>query len=331
MSSKLIKALIPLQFVLFFVCISKPSRSLKYHFYRDKCAGGKYEVESIVSREVKLLFEKDKSGSIAPGLLRLFFHDCFVRGCDASILLDSTPGNPAEKDASPNKPSLRESALDAVDYIKGRLEFLCPGVVSCADIIAFAARESVVLTGGPPYKVAGGRKDGIISKSAEAQLILPSPQSDLNTITAAFKNKGLTEHDMIALLGAHTIGQSHCNSFNNRLPPNPTDMDKSSVAVLQKLCSQGPNTLVNMDNDTPNKFDNNYYNYVLEHKALFSSDDALLTGRFSLPLVQKFKESPNIWFENFTIAMDNMGKLSDTDQSNRGEIRSNCRQVNSRH
>lgn len=87
----------------------------------------------------------------AASVMRFQFHDCFVNGCDASLLLDDTPNMLGEKLSLSNIDSLRD--YEVIDEVKTELERACPGVVSCADIIIMAARDAVVLTGGPSWEV----------------------------------------------------------------------------------------------------------------------------------------------------------------------------------
>lgn len=63
------------------------------------------------------------------------------QGCDGSILLDG--GDDGEKSAIPNVNSVR--GFDVIDTIKSSVESACNGVVSCADILTIAARDSVIL------------------------------------------------------------------------------------------------------------------------------------------------------------------------------------------
>ncbi|KAL0460042.1 UNVERIFIED_CONTAM: Peroxidase 60 [Sesamum latifolium] len=108
---------------------------LQVGFYRGKC--GIADVEAIVGRVVLAQFMKDTT--ITAALLRMQFHDCFVNGCDASILLD---GNNTEKTAGPN---LSVRGYEIIDAAKAAVEAICPGVVSCADIIVIATRDAVAL------------------------------------------------------------------------------------------------------------------------------------------------------------------------------------------
>lgn len=65
-----------------------------------------------------------------------------LQGCDASILLDSNQTHLAEKDGVGNALSVR--GYEVIDAAKRAVERVCPNVVSCADIIALAARDAIV-------------------------------------------------------------------------------------------------------------------------------------------------------------------------------------------
>lgn len=65
------------------------------------------------------------------------------QGCDGSVLLDDTEGLVGENIAPPILNSLR--GFEVIDSIKSNIEYVCPETVSCADILAMAARDSVVV------------------------------------------------------------------------------------------------------------------------------------------------------------------------------------------
>jgi hypothetical protein len=67
-----------------------------------------------------------------------------TQGCDASLLLDDTPTTPGEKGAGANA-GASTSGFDLIDTIKTQVEAACPATVSCADILALAARDAVNL------------------------------------------------------------------------------------------------------------------------------------------------------------------------------------------
>ena len=136
---------------------------------------------------------------VGASIVRLFFHDCFVQGCDASLLLDDAPGLRGEKNATPNKNSAR--GFEVIDAVKAAVEGCCPGVVSCADILAIAAEESVVFLGGPSWEVKMGRRDSTTASFNGAENNIPPPTSGLANLTSLFAAQGLSQKDMVALSG----------------------------------------------------------------------------------------------------------------------------------
>ncbi|KAK4369356.1 hypothetical protein RND71_013148 [Anisodus tanguticus] len=183
---------------------------LQLNFYAKSCPQAEKIIEDYVQKHIP------NAPSLAAALLRLQFHDCFVRGCDGSVLLNFTSStkNQTEKVAVPNQ-TLK--GFSFIDGVKKAVEAECPGVVSCADIVALVARDSVVVTGGPYWNVPTGRRDGRISNASEALANIPPPTSNFSSLQTSFASKGLDLKDLVLLSGAHTIGVSHCPSFSSRL------------------------------------------------------------------------------------------------------------------
>lgn len=264
----------------------------------------------------------------------MLFHDCFVQGCDASVLLDPTPANPQpEKLSPPNFQSLR--GFEVIDVAKAALEKACPSKVSCADIVAFAARDaSFFLSHGRiNYQMPSGRLDGRVSLSGEALQFLPPPFFDLPQVVANFKAKKLDEDDLVVLSGAHTVGMSHCSSFTGRLAPKTSSMAPAFAAQVMRKCQLSPNmsidptAMVMQDIVTPDRLDNRYYTNVLRRNVLFNSDAALLTSQQTAVKVLENAFIPNRWETKFARAMVKMAAIELKTAAN-GEIRKTCRVIN---
>ncbi|KAL2613579.1 hypothetical protein R1flu_025271 [Riccia fluitans] len=301
--------------------------SLSIKFYDQTCP----QFQGIVKAGVTAALNNDLS--IAGSLIRMAFHDCFVRGCDASILLDSTPTQPAEKSALPNQNSLR--GFEVFDNIKATMESVCPGVVSCADIIALVARDSVVATGGPNWNVYFGRKDGFFSSQQEANSQTPAPTMGYSQLMAAFANVGLSQHDLVTLSGAHTLGRAQCFLFQSRLynftGQGDTDpsIEPAFASQLKQICPPNAPTasFVPLDG-TQNVFDRNYYTQLLAGRGVFQSDAALITERYPRSVVMNISQDPTNFLKDFPVSMNRMlaiGVLTGT----QGEIRKQCRVINS--
>ncbi|XP_038971425.1 peroxidase 5-like [Phoenix dactylifera] len=314
--------------VMVVLCLSSQLEAqLEVGFYDATCPQAELIVKLLVTKAVA------SNIGLAAGLVRLHFHDCFVRGCDGSVLIDSTSTNTAEKDSSINT-SLR--GFEVIDSAKALLEATCNGVVSCADILAFAARDSIALTGGISYQVPAGRRDGRVSLASDTFANLPAPSFNVDQLTQSFQAKGLTQDQMVTLSGAHTIGRSHCSSFSNRLYNFNTtvkqdpSLDATYAAQLKKQCPQGStnsNLVVPMDPPSPNIVDTNYYNDILVNRGLFTSDQTLLSKATTASHVKQNAANSLLWQNKFATAMVAMGQVGVLTGSN-GEIRLNCRAIN---
>ncbi|KAI3928232.1 hypothetical protein MKW98_023833 [Papaver atlanticum] len=300
---------------------------LKRKFY--KLNGQCPDVEEYVKHQVKEHWLSDRS--IGAKLLRLSYSDCFVSGCDGSVLLD---GPNSEKNARQNV-ALGGFAL--IDRIKSVLEDRCPGKVSCADILQLATRDAVRLAGAPSYPLKTGRRDGLVSDKAAVDL--PSPSISWEASLAYFRSKGLDVLDMTTLLGAHTMGSTRCSviadhlyNFNNTRKPDPS-MDISLVRDMRKICparrkrGQADKVIPLNPENTKYKFDNNYYTRVLNKKAILGVDQQLLFGPDTKLISEEFAIGFEDWRKSWALSMNRMGSIGVL-TGDQGQIRKHCRFVN---
>ncbi|XP_052312791.1 peroxidase A2 isoform X3 [Populus trichocarpa] len=300
-------------------------------FYDQTCPN----VSSIIRDVITETLVSDPR--IGASLIRLHFHDCFVNGCDGSLLLDNTDTIVSEKEAGGNNNSAR--GFEVVDTMKALLESACPATVSCADILTIAAEESVVLAGGPNWTVPLGRRDSTTASRDAANAFLPAPFFTLDQLRESFTNVSLNNNsDLVALSGAHTFGRAKCSTFDFRLydfnstgAPDPS-LDTTLLAALQELCPEGGNgsVITDLDLSTPDAFDSDYYSNLQGNRGLLQTDQEL----FSTPgaddliaLVNAFSANQTAFFESFVESMIRMGNLSPL-TGTEGEIRLNCRVVN---
>ncbi|XP_058773737.1 peroxidase P7-like [Vicia villosa] len=290
------------------------------NFYATTCPSLQTTVRNTMTSAIR------NESRIGASILRLFFHDCFVNGCDGSILLDDTATFTGEKNAAPNKNTVR--GFEVIDAIKTSVEASCNATVSCADILALAARDGVFLLGGPSWIVPLGRRDARTASQSDANSQIPGPTSDLSTLTTMFQNKGLTLNDLTVLSGAHTIGQGECRFFRTRIY-NETNIDPNFATLRKTTCpvSGGDTNLAPLDTLTPTTFDNNYYKDLVAKKGLFHSDQVLFNNGSQDSLVTRYSTNSATFFNDFAAAMIKLSRISPLTGTN-GEIRKNCRLVN---
>ncbi|KAJ9709626.1 hypothetical protein PVL29_001220 [Vitis rotundifolia] len=309
---------------LLFIFSNMPCEAqLSSSFYDNTCP----KALSTIRKAVRTAVSRERR--MAASLIRLHFHDCFVQGCDASILLNDSSSIQSEKNAPNNLNSVR--GYDVIDDVKSEVESICPGIVSCADILAVAARDASVAVGGPTWTVNLGRRDSTTSGLSQAATNLPNFSDGLDRLISLFGSKGLSEREMVALSGSHTIGQARCVTFRDRINDNGTDIDAGFASTRRRRCpatnGDGDDNLAALDLVTPNSFDNNYFKNLIQKKGLLQSDQVLFSGGSTDSIVTGYSKSPSTFSSDFASAMVKMGNIEPLTGS-AGEIRKLCSAIN---
>ncbi|KAK1323630.1 Peroxidase 18 [Acorus calamus] len=301
------------------------SSQLSFGFYANSCPNAELLVKDTVRSATE-------SQPALPGkVLRLLFLDCLVEGCDGSVLIE---GNGTER-SDPANQSLGGFSL--IDSAKQLVEIFCPGIVSCADVLALAARDAVELAGGPSVQIPTGRRDGRVSLASSVRPNILDTSFTIDEMLQIFSSKGLSTDDLIALSGAHTIGTAHCSAFSDRFQEDPegkltpidNSMDGNYTAELIKQCpaSASPSITVNNDPATANLFDNQYYQNLLANKGLFQSDSALVRDQRTRQRVETFANDQEEFFKSWAASFVKLTSI-DVKTAQEGEIRMSCMNIN---
>lgn len=222
-----------------------------------------------------------------------------------------------------------------IEQAKAQLEAVCPGVVSCADIVALAARDSIAFARGPVYEVPTGRRDGRISNIFLAN-DMPDVNDSVEQLKAKFFRKGLTEKDLVLLSAAHTIGTTACFFVKDRLynffPGGGSDpsINPNFLPQLEARCP--PNGDVNIrlpiDQGSERVFDKNILQNIRNGFAVLKSDAKLGEDPTTRSIIDSYFGFFNPIFgpffrPDFVESMVKMGQIG-VKTGFQGEIRRTC-------
>ncbi|KAH1088687.1 hypothetical protein GLYMA_07G260300v4 [Glycine max] len=299
-----------LTFLAVLICVSALSLSpsvagegqnngLVMNFYKESCP----QAEDIITEQVKLLYKRHKNTAFS--WLRNIFHDCAVQSCDASLLLDSTRRSLSEKET---------------DRSFGLRNF----------------RDGIVSLGGPHIPLKTGRRDGRRSRADVVEQFLPDHNESISAVLDKFGAMGIDTPGVVALLGAHSVGRTHCVKLVHRLYPEiDPALNPDHVPHILKKCPDAipdPKAVQYVRNDrgTPMILDNNYYRNILDSKGLLIVDHQLANDKRTKPYVKKMAKSQDYFFKEFSRAITLLSENNPL-TGTKGEVRKQCNVANKHH
>ncbi|KAG8376500.1 hypothetical protein BUALT_Bualt09G0069900 [Buddleja alternifolia] len=297
---------------------------LQLNYYSESCP----RAEEIIKEEVTKLYHEH--GNTAVSWIRNLFHDCSVKSCDASLLLETANGVVSEKGSSR---SFGMRNFKYVNTIKKALENECPNTVSCADIVALSARDGAAMLGGPYMTMKTGRKDSKESYLDDVESSIPNHNDTMSFVLSTFQSIGIDTEGTVALLGAHSVGRVHCINIVHRLYPTvDLTLDPEYAEYLKGRCPSpypNPNAVeyARNDRETPMVLDNMYYKNIMSHKGLLVVDQELVSDPNTYPFVEKMAADNGYFHDQFSRALITLSENNPL-TGDQGEIRKDCRFVN---
>ncbi|KAI3502357.1 hypothetical protein L1887_30391 [Cichorium endivia] len=218
----------------------------------------------------------------APIMLRLAWHDA------GTYDVNTKTGGPNgsirnEEEVSHGSNNGLKIAIDFCEEIKSKHPR-----ITYADLYQLAGVVAVEVTGGPTVDFVPGRKD---SKISPKEGRLPNATKGAPHLRDIFYRMGLSDKDIVALSGGHTLGKAHA--------------DRSGF--------DGPWTR------EPLKFDNSYFVELLkgESEGLLKlpTDLALLDDPAFRPYVELYAKDEDAFFNDYAVSHKKLSELGFTPTS----------------
>ncbi|KAJ8504637.1 hypothetical protein OPV22_005523 [Ensete ventricosum] len=172
------------------------------------------------------------SKNCAPIMLRLAWHDAGTYdvktktgGPNGSIRL--------EEEYSHGSNAGLKIAIDLLEPVKAKHP-----KITYADLYQLAGVVAVEITGGPTVPFAPGRKDSSVCPEEGR---LPDAHQGVSHLRNVFYRMGLSDKDIVALSGGHTLGKAHRerSGFEGPWTKDPLKFDNSYFAELVKGEEEG--------------------------------------------------------------------------------------------
>ena len=130
--------------------------------------------------------------------------------------------------------------------------------------------------------------------------------STVSRVLEVFSANGMSLDEMVTLLGAHTVGFTHCSFFRDRL--NDPNMDPSLRAGLGRTCNRpnsDPRAFLDQNVSSSMVFDNAFYKQIVLRRGVLFIDQQLALDTLSKGLVTVFAGNNAAFQRSFADAVVN--------------------------
>lgn len=228
------------------------------------------------------------SRNCAPIMLRLAWHDAGTY--DAK----SKTGGPNasirnEEEHSHSANNGLKKAIDWCEEVKEKHP-----KITYADLYQLAGVVAVEVTGGPTIEFVPGRRD---SKVCPREGRLPDAKQGAPHLRDIFYRMGLSDKDIVALSGGHTLGRAH---------PERSGFD-------------GPWT------KEPLRFDNSYFVELMKGESegllVLPTDKALVEDPAFRPYVELYAKDEDAFFRDYAASHKKLSELGFTPTSSKPGVK----------